>query len=71
MTYFSGTKNEVDPWRTFRLPGSWRIKRAERASAPSILGVYSLTEGVYVTDVTNASGTMLFDIHKLRWTTPC
>ena len=30
--------------------------------------VYSLTDGAaYVTDVTNASRTMLFDIHKLRW----
>ena len=30
--------------------------------------VYSLTDGAsYVTDATNASRTMLFDIHKLRW----
>ena len=49
-----------------------RAKQAERGEL--LFGtvdtwlVWKLTDGrVHITDYTNASRTMLFDIHKLRW----
>lgn len=65
--YFSGTKMK------------WILENVPRAKVLAAQGrlrfgtidtwlIYSLTEGKsYVTDVSNASRTMLFDIHKLDW----
>jgi glycerol kinase len=58
--YFSGTKIE------------WLLKHADVDPAKAIFGtidswlVYKLT-GQHVTDYSNASRTMLFDIHELDW----
>ncbi len=67
--YFSGTKIK---WILDNVPGL-----RERAGKGEILFgtidswlVYKLTGGkVHITDYTNASRTMLFDIHSLRWDT--
>ncbi len=65
--YFSGTKIK---WILDNVPGV--RERAERGEI--LFGtvdtwlLWNLTGGaVHATDVTNASRTMLFDIHKLRW----
>lgn len=65
--YFSGTKIK---WILDNVPGA--RERAERGelrfgTVDSWL-VWNLTRGsVHVTDVTNASRTMLFNIHELKW----
>lgn len=65
--YFSGTKIA---WILDEVPGV--RKRAEKGellfgTVDSWL-IYNLTKGqVHVTDYTNASRTMIFDIHKLCW----
>lgn len=65
--YFSGTKIA---WILDNVPGA--RKRAENGEL--LFGtvdtwlIYNLTRGaVHVTDYTNASRTMIFDIHKLCW----
>jgi len=73
--YFSATKAEwlldnADPIETDRAGGADVRERA--AAGELLLGtidswlVFNLT-GAHVTDVTNASRTMLFDIHDLAW----
>lgn len=65
--YFSGTKIE---WILDNVPGA-----RQRAQQGELLFgtvdtwlVYNLTKGhVHVTDYTNASRTMIFDIHRLCW----
>lgn len=65
--YFSGTKIR---WILDHVPGA-----KERAQAGDLLFgtvdtwlIWNLTKGrVHATDYTNASRTMLFDIHKLQW----
>ncbi len=65
--YFSATKIE---WILDNVPGA-----RERAEAGELLFgtvdawlIWNLTRGkTHVTDYTNASRTMLFDIHKLEW----
>ncbi len=65
--YFSATKIE---WILENVPGA-----RERAEAGELLFgtvdswlIYNLTKGeIHVTDYTNASRTMLFDIHNLCW----
>ena len=65
--YFSGTKIA---WILDNVPGA--RERAEKGellfgTVDSWL-IYNLTKGkVHVTDYTNASRTMIFDIHKLCW----
>lgn len=65
--YFSGTKIT---WILDNVPGA--RERAEKGellfgTVDSWL-IYNLTKGkVHVTDYTNASRTMIFDIHKLCW----
>lgn len=65
--YFSGTKVK---WILDNVPGA--RERAEKGDL--LMGtvdswlIWKLTQGrVHVTDYTNASRTMLFDIHRLRW----
>jgi len=65
--YFSGSKIE---WILQNVPGA--KERAERGEL--LFGtvdtwlIYQLTKGkTYVTDYTNASRTMLFNIHTLQW----
>ena len=58
--YFSGTKIE------------WLLENVEAGarappSARSTPGSSSSSPGRHVTDYSNASRTMLFDIHRLRW----
>ena len=65
--YFSGTKMK---WILENVPAARELAAKDRLRFGTIDTwlIYSLTEGAsYVTDVTNASRTMLFDIHKLRW----
>ena len=65
--YFSGTKIA---WILNHVPGA-----RERAEAGELLFgtidtwlIWNLTKGrVHATDYTNASRTMLYDIHKLKW----
>jgi len=64
--YFSATKIE---WMLKNIPGA-----AERAEAGELVFgtvdswlIYNLTGGLHVTDVSNASRTMLFNIHTLSW----
>lgn len=65
--YFSGTKIE---WILKNVPGA--AKKAQQGellfgTVDSWL-IWNLTKGeVHVTDYTNASRTMIFDIHKLEW----
>ena len=65
--YFSGTKIK---WILDHVPGA--LKRAEegklRFGTVDSWLVWRLTRGeTHVTDVTNASRTMLFNIHELKW----
>lgn len=65
--YFSGTKMK---WILENVPAARELADKGRLRFGTIDTwlVYSLTDGAsYVTDATNASRTMLFDIHKLRW----
>lgn len=65
--YFSGTKMK---WILDNVPAARELAKKDRLRFGTIDAwlVYSLTDGdSYVTDVSNASRTMLFDIHKLRW----
>ncbi|WP_123053436.1 glycerol kinase GlpK [Clostridium sp. JN-1] len=65
--YFSGTKIK---WILDNVPGA--RKEAERGNLAfgniDTWLIWNLTKGkVYVTDYTNASRTMLFNIHELKW----
>ena len=65
--YFSGTKMK---WILENVPAARELANRGRLRFGTIDTwlVYSLTDGAsYVTDVTNASRTMLFDIRHLRW----
>lgn len=65
--YFSGTKMK---WILDHVPEAKKLANAGRLRFGTIDTwlIYSLTDGqTYATDVTNASRTMLFDIHKLDW----
>lgn len=65
--YFAGTKMK---WILENVPAAKDLADKGRLRFGTIDTwlVYSLTDGAsYVTDVSNASRTMLFDIHKLRW----
>lgn len=65
--YFSGTKMK---WILDHVPAARELAKKDRLRFGTIDTwlVYSLTEGkTYVTDVTNASRTMLFDIRRLCW----
>ena len=65
--YFSGTKMK---WILENVPAARDLAQKGRLRFGTIDTwlAYSLTDGAaYVTDVTNASRTMLFDIRKLRW----
>lgn len=65
--YFSGTKMK---WILDHVPEARELAGKGRLRFGTIDTwlVYTLTDGqAYVTDVSNASRTMLFDIHKLRW----
>jgi len=64
--YFSGTKLA---WLLDNIPGAReRARRGELAfgTVDSWL-TWQLTGGEHVTDVSNASRTLLFDIHRLEW----
>ena len=65
--YFSGTKMK---WILENVPAARDLADKGRLRFGTVDAwlVYSLTDGEsFVTDVSNASRTMLFDIHKLRW----
>ncbi len=65
--YFSGTKMK---WILDNVPAARELAKKERLRLGTIDSwlIYSLTEGkTFVTDVTNASRTMLFDIRRLCW----
>ncbi len=65
--YFSGTKMK---WILEHVPAARELAEKGRLRFGTIDTwlVYSLTDGAsYVTDVSNASRTMLFDIHRLQW----
>lgn len=65
--YFSGTKMA---WILNHVPKARELAAAKRLCMGTIDSwlIYSLTEGaVFVTDYSNASRTMLFDIHRLCW----
>lgn len=65
--YFSGTKMK---WIMDNVPAARDLAKKGRLRFGTIDTwlLYSLTDGgSYVTDVSNASRTMLFDIHKLCW----
>ena len=65
--YFSASKLA---WILDNVPGArQRAERGElRFGTVDAWLIWNLTEGrVHATDYTNASRTMLFDIHKLRW----
>lgn len=65
--YFSGTKMK---WILENVPAARELAKKDRLRFGTIDTwlVYSLTDGAsYVTDVSNASRTMLFDIHRLQW----
>lgn len=64
--YFSATKIR---WILENVPGAReQAERGELAfGTVDTWLIYNLTGGRYVTDRTNASRTMLFDIHKLDW----
>ena len=65
--YFSGTKMK---WILENVPAARELADKGRLRFGTIDTwlIYSLTDGdSYVTDVSNASRTMLFDIHKLQW----
>jgi glycerol kinase len=65
--YFSGTKLE---WLLDHVPGARRSAEEGRLAFGTIdtFLVWRLTGGnAHVTDTTNASRTLLFDIHRLAW----
>ncbi len=65
--YFSGTKMK---WILENVPKARELLHRHRLCFGTVDSwlVYSLTGGrSFVTDVTNASRTMLFDIHRLDW----
>lgn len=65
--YFSGTKMR---WIMEHIPAAKQLAAEGRLCLGTIDAwlVFSLTDGgEFVTDVSNASRTMLFDIHKLQW----
>lgn len=65
--YFSGTKMK---WILDNVPKARELKKTGRLRFGTVDTwlVWNLTGGKsYVTDYTNASRTMLFDIHKLDW----
>ncbi len=65
--YFSATKMK---WIMENIPAAKELEAKGRLRFGTIDTwlVYSLTDGkTYITDVSNASRTMLFDIHKLQW----
>ena len=65
--YFSGTKMK---WILENVPAARELAGKGRLRFGTIDTwlIYSLTDGeAYVTDASNASRTMLFDIHRLRW----
>ncbi len=65
--YFSGTKMK---WIMDNVPRAKELADEGRLRLGTIDSwlIFSLTEGKsFVTDVSNASRTMLFDIHKLKW----
>jgi glycerol kinase len=65
--YFSATKMK---WIMENVPAAKELEAKGRLRFGTIDTwlVYSLTDGkTYITDVSNASRTMLFDIHKLQW----
>ncbi len=65
--YFSGTKMK---WILDNVPAARELAKKDRLRFGTIDTwlIFSLTEGkTYVTDVTNASRTMLFDIRRLCW----
>ncbi len=52
----------------------WMVQAQRAANGELLFGtvdtwlIWQLTQGkVHVTDVTNASRTMLYDIHRMRW----
>ncbi len=65
--YFSGTKMK---WIMENVPKAKELARLGKLRFGTIDTwlIYTLTEGkAYVTDFSNASRTMLFDIHNLKW----
>ncbi len=65
--YFSGTKVE---WILENVPGVWALAEAGDILFGTVDAwlVYCLTRGkVHATDYSNASRTLLFDIHRLAW----
>lgn len=65
--YFSGTKIK---WILDNVPGARSLAQAGKLRFGTVDSwlVWQLTKGdVHVTDVTNASRTMLFNIHTLQW----
>jgi len=65
--YFSGTKIR---WILQNVPDALDLARAGRLRFGTVDSwlIWKLTEGrVHCTDVTNASRTMLFNIHTLKW----
>lgn len=64
--YFSGTKLK---WILDNVPGASEQARAGKLLCGTIDSwlIWNLTKGVHVTDYSNASRTMLFDIDKLCW----
>ena len=65
--YFSASKI---CWDLANIPAARRLSEEGRLCAGTVDSwlIYKLTEGrSFVTDVTNASRTMLFDIHTLTW----
>ena len=66
-SYFSATKVE---WLLKHVPGAREDAEAGRLAFGTVdtFLLWRLTQGqVHATDVTNASRTMLFDIHKRQW----
>ena len=65
--YFSGTKMK---WILENIPEASSLAAQGRLRLGTVDSwlIYSLTDGAsFVTDVTNASRTMLFDIHRMCW----
>ena len=63
--YFSASKIK---WILDNVPGAREDAEAGRFGTVDSWLIWTLTHGmVHATDVTNASRTMLFDIHEMRW----
>ena len=64
--YFSGTKIK---WLLDNIPGAYEKAKDNQLAFGTIDTwlVYKLTGGLHITDVTNASRTMLYNIHTLSW----